>query len=249
VADVLVLCYHAVSEHWPASLANTPEQLRSQLELLVRRGYRGATFTEAVTAPPAGRTVIVTFDDAYRSVLDAAYPILRSLELPGTVFAVTDFAERGGRMSWPGIAHWADGRHAPELEGMTWPQLDALASDGWEVGSHTCTHPRLTELDDTALIAELRRSRDACERRLGRPCRSLAYPYGAVDPRVVEAARAAGYEAAGALPARLHRATSLEWPRVGVYRPDSLRRFRLKVSPAVRRARTVAGRHSPWPRG
>ena len=51
------------------------------------------------------------------------------------------------------------------------------------------------------------------------------------------AAGRAGYEAACTLPARLHAASPLEWPRVGVYNADDERRFRLKVSPTVRRIR------------
>ena len=51
MSDVLVLCYHGVSARWPASLTITPEQLEQQLSFLVRRGYRGATFEQAVLSP------------------------------------------------------------------------------------------------------------------------------------------------------------------------------------------------------
>jgi peptidoglycan/xylan/chitin deacetylase (PgdA/CDA1 family) len=63
MSDVLVLCYHAVSVRWPAELSVTPERLEEQLRLLVRRGFKGATFHQAVIAPPAPRTLAVTFDD------------------------------------------------------------------------------------------------------------------------------------------------------------------------------------------
>ena len=49
-----MLCYHAVSDRWPADFAVTPAQLEYQLQHLLRRGYRGATFTAAVTGPPPG---------------------------------------------------------------------------------------------------------------------------------------------------------------------------------------------------
>ena len=52
------------------------------------------------------------------------------------------------------------------------------------------------------------------------------------------AAGRAGYEAACTLPARIHPARPLEWPRVGVYHDDSDRRYRLKVSRAVRAVRS-----------
>jgi peptidoglycan/xylan/chitin deacetylase (PgdA/CDA1 family) len=80
-------------------------------------------------------------------------------------------------------------------------------------------------------------SKAECERRLERPCRTIAYPYGDYDQRVADAAGRAGYEAACTLPARFHAARALQWPRVGVYHGDDDRRFRMKVSPLVRRAR------------
>ncbi|HEY3185716.1 MAG TPA: polysaccharide deacetylase family protein [Gaiellaceae bacterium] len=238
--ETLVLCYHAVSDSWPADLAVTPLQLRRQLEWLVRRGYRGVTFSEAVAAVPAGRTLVVTFDDAYLSVLELAYPILFALGLPATVFAVTDYVDANRPLDWLGIDHWRGGPHERELRGMTWDQLGRLAAVGWEIGSHTCTHPRLTRLDDDALAIELRESRASCERALGRPCDSLAYPFGDFDARVAAAAGRAGYAAAAI--EDLAPPAPLTWPRVGIYRGNSMRRFRLKVSPALRRLRSASPR-------
>jgi peptidoglycan/xylan/chitin deacetylase (PgdA/CDA1 family) len=120
---------------------------------------------------------------------------------------------------------------------MSWEQLSRLANAGWEIGSHTRTHPRLTQLDDDAIAEELTGSRHDCEQWLDRPCESLAYPYGDQDSRVVEATREAGYVAACALPAGLYRPTPLCWPRIGVYRADHGVRFHLKLSPTVRRLR------------
>jgi peptidoglycan/xylan/chitin deacetylase (PgdA/CDA1 family) len=238
VPDVLVLCYHALSERWPAALSTTPERFEAQLELLLRRGYRPVTFERAVLDPPGNRTMAVTFDDAYRSVLELARPIMDRLGVPGSVFAPTDWVGREKPMTWDGIDQWLGGPHEQELLCLGWPELRELADAGWEVGSHTCSHPRLTTVDDARLAAELRDSRAACEQGMGRPCPSIAYPYGDVDARVIEAARAAGYEVAAALPKRHGSRDPLDWPRVGVYHVDDLRRFRLKVSPLVRRLRS-----------
>ena len=80
---MLVLCYHALSDRWPAALSTTPERFEQQLQHLLGRGYEPATFTSAVKDPPASRTLAVTFDDAYRSVLELAYPIMDRLGIPG----------------------------------------------------------------------------------------------------------------------------------------------------------------------
>ena len=139
VNDVIVLCYHALSPTWEAALSTTPQRFERQLELLVRRGYRGATFGEAVAAPPGDRVLAVTFDDAYRSVDTLARPILDRLGLPATVFAPTDQIGADGPLRWPGIDHWIGGPHEHELTPMSWAQLRALAGHGWPRCATSCT--------------------------------------------------------------------------------------------------------------
>lgn len=236
-ADVIVLCYHAVSDAWRSSLAVTPERLEAQVASLLRRGYRPQTFTAAVLEPAARRVVAVTFDDAYRSVLRLAAPVLERLGAPATVFAPTAFVGSAEPMSWPGIDEWLATEHRDELVPLDWDELRALAARGWEVGSHTVRHPRLTSLDAATLDRELRDSRAACERELAAACTAIAYPYGDVDRRVAAAAGAAGYRAGGTLPRRLHAAEPLCFPRVGLYQQDEGWRLRAKTSPAMRRLR------------
>src|SRR4051794_14752289 len=233
VSDVLVLCYHALSDRWPAALSTTPERFEEQLKFLLRRGYQPVTFTAAVRGVAAKRAFAVTFDDAYRSVIELARPIMDQLGVPGTVFAPTDWVGRDEPMQWDGIDQWLGGPHEHELYCMDRAQLGELEEGGWEVGSHTCSHPRLTTVDDATLERELRASREA----LGPTCRSIAYPYGDVDARVIDATRAAGYEVAASLPKRFGSRDPLDWPRVGVYHVDDLRRFKLKVSRLTRLVR------------
>jgi peptidoglycan/xylan/chitin deacetylase (PgdA/CDA1 family) len=238
--DVLVLCYHALSPDWPATLSTTPERFEEQLELLLSRGYVGTTFERAITDPPAKKTVAITFDDGYRSVVELALPIMQKLGLPGSLYVPTNFPGTGDPLAWEGTDVWLGGPHEHELACLDWAELRGLADSGWEIGSHTRSHPHLTRLDDAELAAELSESRSACEEGLGRPCRTIAYPYGDVDGRVLEATRAAGYSAAAALPDKLGSRDLLDWPRVGVYNGDDLQRFRLKVSPLLRRVRSTS---------
>jgi peptidoglycan/xylan/chitin deacetylase (PgdA/CDA1 family) len=248
MSDVLVLCYHAVSESWESELAVTPAQLDEQVGGLLARGYRPATFLEAATGPRAPLTLAVTFDDAYRSVFDLALPVLDRLGVPGSVYAPTGWIGSERPMRWEGIEEWIGTPRQQELEPMTWDDLGELAQRGWEVGSHTRSHPRLTKLDDEALAAELSESRASCAAKLG-SCTTIAYPYGDVDERVVAATAAAGYLAAGALPHEPHGDEILRWPRVGVYRWDNRWRFRLKVAPGVRRLRRLPLRRALDPLG
>ena len=148
----------------------------------------------------------------YRSVFEQAFPVLRRLGVPGTVFAPTDFIGRPEPMSWPGIDRWLSGPHEHELACMDADQLRELADAGWEIGSHTRSHPRLTSLSD-GLGPELAGSRARIEELVGAPCQSLAYPYGDADDRVAAAAAEAGYLAAATLVPFEPRPEPLLWPR------------------------------------
>jgi len=238
-----VLCYHALSESWPATLSVTPARFEAQLRFLERKGYSGVTFAEAVRSGPDARVVAVTFDDAYTSVLEIGLPILDRLGWPATVFVPTRFPDAGGPMSWQGIDQWVGGPHEHELSCLSWDELRGLGDRGWEIGSHTRSHPHLTALGDGELRDELSGSRKRCEERLGRPCPSIAYPYGDVDERVRQATAAAGYANGATLSASISQPSPLNWPRTGVYHGDAGWRWRLKLEPAVVRGRASgAGR-------
>jgi peptidoglycan/xylan/chitin deacetylase (PgdA/CDA1 family) len=234
LSDVLVLCYHGVSSTWNADLSITPERFEHQLSLLVGRGWRGATFTEAVLSPPAPKTLAVTFDDALASVAELAEPILSALSLPATVFAPTAFVSSRQLLCWEGIDHWQGTPHARELMCMDWEQLRALVNKGWEIGSHSRTHPHLTQIDDSALREELGASMAECTQQLGRPCTSIAYPYGDVDDRVSRVAGEVGYLAGAGLSRSLKGGGPLRWPRVGIYHRDTGARFWLKMTALTR---------------
>lgn len=228
----LVLCYHGLSRDWPASTTVTPEGFVAHLTDLVERGYVGATFSAALTAPPAERTLAVTFDDAHASVLEHALPAMERLDLPGTVFVPTDYPDSGRPMGWDGYDAWLGTEHEHELRCMGWDDLRRLAARGWEIGSHTCSHRRLTRIDEAEAVAELARSRVECERRLGGSCLSLAYPYSHFDARIARAARDSGYRFAAAVANRPLAPLPLQWPRLALRRgdgPGDLRRRALEL--------------------
>lgn len=253
--DLLILCYHAVSASWPTDFAVAPGTLEAQVGKLLRRGYRPATLSSALEED-GGRTLVVTFDDAYRSVVDAGLPVLAALGVPATVFVPTAYARSRQPMAWAEMAEWEGSAFEDELDPMAWDELRRLAAAGWEIGSHTRSHPDLTALGEAELEAELRGSREECEEELGRACRTLAYPFSSYDRRVKERARAAGYEAAvildnhlaiprGSVLRRKGDSTDrYELHRAGVYRHDGSLRFAAKTSLAARRMRASA----PWRR-
>lgn len=77
--------------------------------------------------------------------------------------------------------------------GLHADDVRALVAAGAEIGFHTLRHDRLPRLDDDALARAMTDGRDRLAQIAGRELRTIAYPHGDADRRVVGAARAAGY--------------------------------------------------------
>ncbi len=134
----------------------------------------------------------------------------------------------------------------PDLE-LGYPHLSSdelieLDRSGVAIGSHSLTHPCLDRCGDDELRLELSESRQVLEAILGRSVRTLAYPNGNVDHRVVAASKDAGYRVGFAFDHRLapRRPDPLLVPRVRVDPTNPQRRFESIVSgvhPAVHHLR------------
>jgi peptidoglycan/xylan/chitin deacetylase (PgdA/CDA1 family) len=188
-----ILLYHRVAEDGPAELARyrqTPAAFAEQMRWLRRNGYHAVTSDDVVRhlaagRPFAGRPVLLSFDDAYRDFEEAAWPILRAHDFTAEIFVVTD--KVGGHADW-------DAAYGPPAPLMGWPHIQALASAGIRFGSHMASHSHMAELSSREIVLEAARSRAALERALGKPCRSIAAPFGEGDERFVRLARQCGYE-------------------------------------------------------
>jgi peptidoglycan/xylan/chitin deacetylase (PgdA/CDA1 family) len=191
----VVLMYHRVCAdgEWRGSeFVVTASVFRNQMTWLAEHGYWTPRLSEVLRAGGrapclTGRPVVLTFDDGYADNLVHALPVLRELGFTAAFFPVLDLQRR--------VNHWDT---EPELRAplLSVADMRALEGAGMALGSHTMTHPRLTRASPAELADELARSREVLASFAADPLPVLAYPYGDVDARVKEAARAAGYEAA-----------------------------------------------------
>lgn len=167
-----ILTYHSIDPS--GSVISVDETtFRRQAEWLAASSTRAVTVDELLATPDDDQ-IAITFDDAYENFADTAWPILRDLDLPATVFAVTRRA--GGDNAWEGVAD----PQIPTLPLLDWDALGRLAEEGVQIGSHTRTHPHLDRLDPDRLIDEIEGAASDIERQLGSRPTGFAYPYGDV---------------------------------------------------------------------
>ncbi len=226
-----ILMYHKLQDRPdPGSdLAVTPEAFQGQLAHLQRAGYRSVSLSALVRALAGGarvpdRAVVITFDDAYSSVLEMAKPLLDQAGFLATVFAVSRAVGKYNT--------WDEAKGAARIPCLDREGLRALARAGWEIGSHGATHADLTKLGARELREELEGSKCELEKAAGGPVTTLSYPFGAWNDRVRAAAAQAGYEAACAISPGTASVTAdlLALRRVYVKPSDSLADFRRKIS-------------------
>jgi peptidoglycan/xylan/chitin deacetylase (PgdA/CDA1 family) len=232
----LVLAYHSVRPEWRHPLSVTPETFRRHLRHLAARGYTGVRFSDAAGGHD-GLVAAVTFDDAFASIVPWAEEALDELGWPATVFVPVEAVDAGAPLSW-----LAGANPGPEFAALAWDEVERLAAKDWEIGSHTLTHRRLSALDDAELERELLESRAAVARHVS-SCTAISYPWGEVDPRVVDAARRAGYETGSGLVGRFAMSDPMRVPRFAVSASDGALRYGFKTSQLGWRAR----RMRVWP--
>jgi len=232
------LCYHSITEGGPPFLSLPPEPFERQLAALRRRGWssgdRASLDALASGRPREAPRAYLTFDDGYVDNYTNAFPLLREHGWSAFVFVLPDLVDREATFAWPEVAEHAES-HPQIMRSLGWPMVEEMAAAGIEFGSHTCSHAHLNRLEDEALRQELHDSRSRLRERLGR-CDVLAYPFGEWDPRVAQAAAAAGYRFAFSVRnGRGQPDGVLSIPRVAVDHRDGAARFSLKLSRPGRR--------------
>ncbi len=127
--------------------------------------------------------IIVTFDDGYLSNYEIAYPILKELEIPATIFVVTDTVGEIGGAGKVNHSHF------------TWEQAREMEASGLiEIQSHTAGHVKMSEQSRGEQIRQLRKSKYDIEKNLGHACDMIAYPFGDYTPDIKQVARDSGYK-------------------------------------------------------
>jgi peptidoglycan/xylan/chitin deacetylase (PgdA/CDA1 family) len=186
---VPVLVYHNIGKEARGRLVLGADAFAEQMKYLKAHGYRVVSVAEFVEWLHLRRqlprkTVVLTFDDGYRSFREYAYPILKDLRFTATLFVYTDYVGAG-------------------RSALNWDELKALAAEGFDVQAHSKSHSDLrrgaheTEAHYARRMqAELAEPPRVLAKSVGRPVSFLAYPYGRVDDAVLAKVKEQGYQAA-----------------------------------------------------
>ena len=167
------------------------DEFQRHLEWIDRWGFTPITFEDyrlfaddQLVLPR--KPIIITFDDGYLDTYDVAFPILQEFGMHAVVFVL------GDRSLTTNV--WDSGTSMPPTQLLNNHHILEMAAAGIEIGAHSLTHVRLTELDSHAAWEEISRSRILLEILLNLPVRTFSYPYGLVNPSVKKMVETAGFQ-------------------------------------------------------
>jgi peptidoglycan/xylan/chitin deacetylase (PgdA/CDA1 family) len=183
---VPILLYHNIDGKGRYSLELS--ELRKHFEYFKRKKIKVVSLADLhkrLKNPVAyeGKSVVITFDDGFRSMYYKLLPLVKKYKYPVTLFVYTDFIRAKARNM------------------LTWKNLREMDKNGIDVQCHTKTHIDLAELvrmdtsaADSLLFKEMLLSKEVLELKLNKKIDFLAYPYGEYNLKVIQLSKMAGYE-------------------------------------------------------
>ncbi len=211
---------HAMGIYYHQVLPEQRDRFGRQIDHLLRWAVPlSADHREPL--PSGRRYAIVTADDGWTSFVENALPELKRRGVPVAIFVIS--GHMGERMDAQGDRIVSE----TELRAL---QPD-IAAGVVMIGSHTCSHRRLTAIDRREALRELIESRERLKQVLGQEVKLFCFPFGVHTPDTLALCRMAGYQRAfGGMPA-----PALEDPcefligRVRVDPDDWMIEFHLKL--------------------
>lgn len=145
--------------------------------------------------PGDGRFFHLSFDDGFASVYESGGPVMEDERVPYTMFVATDLIDADPDTLNRYFAQMP--AYRARVRTLDWPQAKAAAEGVGEIGCHTRTHARLSNIsgDAARLTDEIMGARAIIEGHVGQPCDSFAWPYGTASD--IDAAGRAAIAAAG----------------------------------------------------
>ena len=208
--DIPVLMYHHLlkddeNPYKDNGAVLSVETFREHMSFLYKNGYYTVGLNELemfvrgeINLP--GRSVLITFDDGYKSNYEYAYPILKEYGFKAAIFLIS---------SWntDEIVSFDAG----DLQYLSWNEIEG-SRDVFEYASHTHDLHRLDENGQGYLVTrpldEIRQDLETSMKTLDTAY--LAYPYGHYNKQTLKILKKLGYRMAFTVkPGRVRPGNSL----------------------------------------
>lgn len=213
---ILIMYYHEVVKRGEGATYQKieEEKFEAQMKYLRDNGYTSLFFSE-LDKPLPQKSVIVSFDDGFRSVYENAAPIMQKYGIKGNIYLPTAYIGQGEKF-------------------MDWDMVRDLQDKGFEMQAHTHNHVDIRTLSAEDMQREVETSSEYFSRELGEvPC-AICLPFGAYDRRSVKLLKKTGkykyilasfYGRAGER--KLKKGGLL--PRIGISNADDIQTFEKKL--------------------
>ncbi len=214
VKSGVVLLYHHVDHDTPPITSIAPDQFERHLEILEQDGFTILPLAELEQRSrqqmSTEKLAAITFDDAYISIYETAYPKLKARGWPFTIFVATGYVENGNPLY------------------LTWAQLREMYENGASIENHTHSHAHLirrqpTETPDNwrdRVSSEIVRAQRELTGRGFNPT-AFAYPYGEYNAAILEIVAELGLrgygQQSGAIGPYSHPLLLPRFPLAGIY--------------------------------
>lgn len=223
----MITAYHRVNPwHKEDALTVSPGNFERQMRYLLKRGFIPVQPDDYLSKAGTGDSssaLLTTFDDGYADNLWYAAPVLGKLGVKPLIFLTVNYIGT--------VDIFRRYKDKEKDRFLNWREVGEMSAEGVVFGSHSLSHPHLTQVDDGTLRAEVAESKKIIEDRTGRPVNFFCCPYGDFDERVIVALQGAGYLGAVVTPGvgKMVKKSVYTLPRTGVYGHNGFLIFRIKI--------------------
>lgn len=232
--QIPVLMYHAlIDEELPDVhfFHVLKQEFAKQMEWLHQHGYKTLRLDKFYDCLHNGikvddKTVVITFDDGYRSLYTYATPILQRYGFTAVLFLTTAAV---GEPSYRCLPHCT--LYPTDDRPLTWEELREMQQKGWEIQAHGHYHYGHTALKPKMLEEEIRLSKQAISDNLQFDSEFYCYPYGDYNKEILDKITELGFKAAFSVqPGFANARNDLRCIcRIGVTISDDIGLFRNKM--------------------
>ncbi|MCX6811392.1 MAG: polysaccharide deacetylase family protein, partial [Candidatus Berkelbacteria bacterium] len=183
---------------------------KEEIKYLSDAGYKTVTLSELFNDVPDKR-VVLTFDDGYKDVVINALPALKEHGFRGVAFIIVDNVGKPGH--------------------VTWDDIKKLKDEGWEIGSHSLTHPDLEVSSKEVAQKQIIDSKKILEDKLKTTIDFFCYPAGKYTETTISLLKSAGYVGAVTTSSgtKNYKTKIFELKRLRIVNTESLTSFKSKV--------------------